>query len=215
MIITPQYPLKWPAGWDETPAAKRKDSGRFAVTFDKALTELRTDLGALSCQSVVLSSYLPLGRRGEVLGGTARTRMLEPGVAIYFFRGEREYVLARDAFDTPLGNLRSVGLALQGLRQVERHGGAHLAERAFGGFAALPPPPAPEKPWREVLHMNGVGAGLGHDMLLEMAESMFRTLIKRAHTDKGGTTEATQALTAAIESARKELRGSHNGDTER
>lgn len=206
VTITPQYPLKWPTGWAETPEAKRKDSGRFAVTFDRAMEDLRADLAALGCKSIVLSSYLPLGKRGEALGGSSRTRMPEPGVAIYFFRGEREYVLARDAFDTPLANLRSIGLALQGLRQVERHGGAHLAERAFGGFAALPPPPPPEKPWRDVLHMNGVGAGLGPDMLLEMAESLFRTLIKRAHTDKGGTTEATQALTSAIEMARKELR---------
>lgn len=200
-IITAQFPLRWPAGWDETPEAKRKSSERFAVTFDRALKDLREDMGALGCATAVLSSYLALGRDGRVLGGAARTRTTEPGVAIYFFRGEREYVLARDAFDTPLGNLRSIGLALQGLRQVERHGGAHLAERAFGGFAALPPPPPPEKPWREVL-----GFPTGFDVDLDVAEAVYRKKIRRTHEDHGASKDDTQALTSAIESARKELR---------
>jgi len=31
-------------------------------------------------------------------------------------------------------------MAIEGLRQMERHGGAVMLERAFDGFAALPPP---------------------------------------------------------------------------
>jgi hypothetical protein len=31
-------------------------------------------------------------------------------------------------------------MSIEGLRQMERHGGAVMLERAFDGFAALPPP---------------------------------------------------------------------------
>lgn len=205
MTYTASYPLRWPEGWERTPPARRRDSGHFQVTFERAMKDLFAHLTALHAKSIVLSSFLPLGRDGNVLGGNARTRYADPGVAVYFFRGERQFVLARDAFDSPLANLRSVGLALEGLRQVERHGGAHLAERAFGGFAALPPPPAPEKPWREVLHMRD-DADIPPDETLEVAEAMYRAYIKRHHADKGGSNDRTVELNAAIASARKELR---------
>jgi hypothetical protein len=44
-----------------------------------------------------------------------------------------------------MGNMRSLTISIEGLRQMERHGGATMMERAFDGFAALPPP---EDCWR-------------------------------------------------------------------
>lgn len=201
--MTAAYPLKWPEGWQRTPDGDRHDSRRFQVTFDRALNDLYADLNRLSAASIVVSSYLPLGRRGEALGGSARTRFDDSGVAVYFFRDEREYVLAQDAFDTPLGNLRSIGLALQGLRQLERHGGAHLAERAFGGFAALPPPEKPVE-WRGEFGLTGI-QGDDKDFLLLLAETAYKKLAKSAHPDNGGTVERMMRLNKAIEQAREEL----------
>ncbi len=202
-MTTASYPLKWPEGWERTPAAQRKDSRRFAVTFDRALKDLLHDMGLLGAESIVISSYLPLGRRGEILGGTARMPIPDPGCAVYFFRADKEYVLAQDAFDTPLGNLRSIGLALEGLRQLERHGGAHLAERAFGGFAALPPP---EKPfdWREELGLAGLKSSIP-GIEIAAANAAYKTLAKTAHADAGGDHERMARLNKAIEKAREEL----------
>lgn len=64
----------------------------------------------------------------------------DPGVAVYFVRNKRPMVMAQDRFGTVLGNMRSLTTAIKGLRQMERHGGATMMERAFDGFAALPPP---------------------------------------------------------------------------
>lgn len=202
--MTASYPLRWPEGWDRTAPADRRDSRRFQVTFDRAMQDLSHNLQMLAADSIVMSSYLPLGRRGEALGGSARTRFEDPGVAVYFFRGGKEYVLAQDEFDTPLGNLRSIGLALEGLRQLERHGGAHLAERAFGGFAALPPPPPAKRPWREVLGLAAIN--LPKNILLAAAEAAYRGLAKERHPDNGGSDAAMAEINEAIEEAREELR---------
>lgn len=202
-VITADYPLRWPEGWERT--YSRRSAQAFQVTFDAALKDLRGDLAGLHIKMAVLSSYLPLSRRGEVLGGSSRTRMPEPGVAIYFTRGEREYVLARDAYDAPLGNLRSIGLALQALRKLEYHGGAALAERAFGGFAALPPPPAPKRPWREVLNATLLGM-MDAPLQLSIVEATYKAMAKHAHPDAGGKPGEMEDLNDAVEAARAELR---------
>ena len=49
-------------------------------------------------------------------------------------------VMAQDRFWSIIGNMRSLTMAIEGLRQMERHGGATMMERAFDGFTALPPP---------------------------------------------------------------------------
>ncbi|MGB1215516.1 MAG: hypothetical protein ACPG4X_19255, partial [Pikeienuella sp.] len=89
----------------------------------------------------------------------------DPGIAVYFTWKKRPYVMARDLFDRAEDNLRSLALAIEGMRQMQRHGGSHMMEKAFSGFAALPPPDAPinmggpdalPRPWNDVL---GVAEG--------------------------------------------------------
>jgi hypothetical protein len=52
-------------------------------------------------------------------------------------------VMARDGFSSVAGNLRSLAMAIEGLRQLERHGGSLVLERAFEGFRAIAPPGSP------------------------------------------------------------------------
>jgi hypothetical protein len=48
--------------------------------------------------------------------------------------------MACDRFDNAAANMRSLGLAIEAMRQLERHGGGAMMEKAFSGFVALPPP---------------------------------------------------------------------------
>jgi hypothetical protein len=117
--------------------------------------------------------------------------------------------MARDAYSTVRDNLRSIGLAIAHLRGLDRHGGAHMMERAFHGFTALPPPsngaPRPEqRPWREVL--APIPEGLDPADTLLLAENRCRAKSREAHTDAGGTNEQMIVLNAAIEAARAELK---------
>lgn len=200
------YPLEWPKDWPRTDTWHRRSGTQFQCTPSTALADLRAALAALSVQYATVSSWLAVSRaNGSLRLDAASVRLDDPGVVLSFVRQEREYVLARDAFVTPFANLRSIGLALKGLAAIERHGGSTIFDRAFGGFAALPPPQKPpqERTWREVLGMEEArGPAV---VLLAGAEAVYRQMARKAHPDSGGSAEAMALLNRAIEAARSEL----------
>lgn len=191
--MTQAYPLQWPEGWPRTPPHRRVNTNRFRTTFTKARADLFAELDRLGASGAVVSSWLPLRNDGLPRADAARMKISDPGVAVYFMLRKRPMVLARDAFDAVHDNLRSIGLSIEGLRQMERHGGAHMMERAFEGFTALPPPTG----WRDIL---------GNPSTREGAEAAYRRLAKEAHPDaQGGSHDKMAQLNDAITTARREL----------
>lgn len=208
--MTIAFPLAWPEGWNRTPAWRRKNASRFVSTFAHARGELLNELRLLGAKSVVISSNIAVRGDGLPYAETARRNIEDPGVAVYFARGERRLVMARDAFTTVHDNLRSIGLAIAALRAMERHGGGDMMERAFTGFGALPPPKAPPrerdpaKEWRDIL--GPIPPHLSAATTLELVEQRFREKARAHHPDRGGSTSIMATLNVAIEEARRELR---------
>ena len=197
--MTSAYPLAWPEGWKRTSDGARKNYGPFKTTFDKARRELYDELRKLGAQSVTVSSNIPLRLDGHPRSDSARRTISDPGVAVYFMLRGRQMVMARDVFWNVHDNLRSIGLAIEHLRGMERHGGGDMMERAFEGFASIAAPGA-QKGWREILGIPPNGA-----VTIEIAESQYRQRAKRAHPDMGGSQEAMAELNAAIDEARRVL----------
>lgn len=221
------YPLSWPAGWPRTPAAKRDDGHRFRsgspysgqgteqrytgkkmVTFIRARTLLRKELDLLKATNVVLSTNARVRADGDVRADDAERRFEDPGIAVYFTLKGKQMVMAQDAFDSLAANARSIGLAIEAIRALERHGGGTMMERAFAGFSALPPPEghvAPARPWRAVFAYSEEE---GADVSLEEVEARYKRLAKKYHPDaQGGDDRAMSELNAARDSARVELGG--------
>lgn len=199
------YPLQWPEGWKRTPDHARRMYGPFKTTFDRARAQLVAEVKRLGGRDLVISSWLAIRNDGMPYADQARRRIDDPGVAIYFTKNNRQMVMARDAFASVHDNLRSIGLAIEHLRGLERHGGATMMDRAFEGFAALPPPEnfQRERPWREVL---GMGEMTGpNELMLQLAEGIYRKKAKNLHADAGGDHDAMAELNRAIEEARREL----------
>lgn len=139
--MTEAYPLAWPLGWPRHKGQRDSDSRFKGPTYrwDRVFHGLQDEIVRIggNRNSIVVSTNQPV--RNDGLPYAQQRAINDPGVAVYFVRNKKPMVMAQDRFDTILGNMRSLTMAIEGLRQMERHGGATMLERAFDGFAALPP----------------------------------------------------------------------------
>lgn len=199
MTTAEAFPLQWPEGWPRT--NYRESTHPFGgkvhqLTFERARDGLRNELALLGATSIVLSSNVPLRADGEAAASAARKRMNDPGVAVYFILKKRPMVMAQDRFTDVAANIRSLAMAIDGMRQLKRHGGGTMMERAFTGFAAIAPP-SWKKPWREVF---GVKPDWRGDIT-----ALYREKAKNRHPDAGGSDQLMAELNVAYQEARADL----------
>lgn len=186
------YPLEWPAGWPRTPNAEQKSGAQFKTTFERARRDLSAELRRLGADNVVISSWLAIRGDGMPYADQARRRIPDPGVAVYFTFKGRQMVMARDAYWSVHENLRSIGIAIEHMRGLERHGGGTMMERAFEGFAALPAPD----------HFDPLAVlGLKPGATRAEIEAKFREMAMRHHPDAGGDAGQFDAVKKARDAA--------------
>jgi hypothetical protein len=186
------FPLQWPVGKPRT-SGRRKSRFDRDRGFGRTRDELLQELARLGATDLVLSTNIPLRRDGLPYADAREPQ--DPGVAVYFRRAGRPFVMACDGYVTVRENLRALALTVEALRTMDRHGAGQLLEDAFTGFAALPPPRPADPPWNEVL---GVPAGCG----LEKARAAFKDLAFKSHPDRaGGDRERFQQVCRAWERA--------------
>lgn len=196
--MTEAFPLHWPPGWPRTEPAHRDWSiaggRRNTQSLEKAMFRLLDELRRLGAKNTVISTNQPVRRDG--LPYATRARLEDPGVAAYFTLKDRQLAIAQDRYELIEDNVRSIAIAIEHMRGLERHGGGAMMDRAFSGFEALPAPGGSN--WRDIL---------GHDIdTLDQAEAKFRALAKLRHPDMpGGSAAAMADLTEAITAARKAL----------
>jgi hypothetical protein len=178
------FPLTWPDGWPRTRPDLR-ERGTFKITFDRARQELRYTLKLLGARDAVLSSDVALRLDGEPRAGMPEPK--DPGVAVYFVRQGQKVAMACDRYRTVRDNMRGLGLALEAIRTLERHGTKELLDRAFRGYAALP---AAGRPWYVVL-------GVKPDCTRDELEAAWKRCALETHPDRGGTAEAFDEVAKA------------------
>ncbi|MGP9819240.1 J domain-containing protein [Salinarimonas sp. NSM] len=207
--MTEAYPLSWPEGWPRTPIGRRMDgrakfvrhdrkaqAGKTAYdwTFGESRDALMGELSKHGARGIVISTNRQLRRDGLPL---ASGRIPEDdGVAIYFTRAGRPLAMACDRFLRAEHNMRSLTLALEAMRALERHGGGVMMERAYAGFAALPSPGA-ARPWHVVLGVSPVAS-------VDEIRAAHRRLIKEHHSDHGGSDDRAAEINAARDAGVRE-----------
>lgn len=202
------YPLQWPDGWGRTPSAARRRSP-YKVLPEKAIRELVRSLELLGARtgSIVISTNVPQRRDG--LPYMDHKRPDDPGVAVFWtmmqvddhkMASAVDRVMACDRWLEMHENVRAIGLAVDGLRSIERAGASQILNRAFSAFGALPAAAAPRsRPWWEVLEIPEAAIGA---LSVAMIDARYRELTPKAHPDKGGSDAAMAELTAARDQAR-------------
>lgn len=187
------YPLAWPPGWPRHKGSQDSDTRFKGPTFhwDRVYRGLKDELRRIGATQIVVSTNQPLRNDGAPYA--QQRNIADVGVAVYFMRNGKALVMAQDRFWSVIGNMRSLTMSIEGLRQMERHGGATMMERAFDGFAALT---APGKNWWDVLEVRP-------DAPRDVIEANFRRLARDKHPDNGGSHEAMSALNEARDAALK------------
>jgi hypothetical protein len=200
--MTEAYPLAWPAGWPRTSMFEKQSSDRFRrgdwrdggkkpPTFAQARDRLRDELSRLGCINEVISSNHPIDRYG--VPRESKRRIADEGVAVYFTYLGKQMVMACDRFDDAAGNMTSLALAIEAMRQLDRHGGGQMMERAFAGFVALP---SAGPPWYVVL-------GVRPDATADDIREAYRAKAMEKHPDKGGSHAAMAELNNARDEGMK------------
>ncbi len=187
------YPLAWPDGWPRHKGNHDSDTRFKGPTYqwNRVYRGIQEEIKRIGGTNIVVSTNQPLRQDGAPY---AQERIIrDPGVAVYFVRDKRAMVMAQDRFWSIIGNMRSLTMAIEGLRQMERHGGAAMMERAFSGFVALT---APGKSWWDVLQVKP-------DATRDVIEANFRRLARDRHPDNGGNHEDMSALNEARAAALK------------
>lgn len=193
-----KFPLCWPAGWGRRDswrrnAAKFTKSSRQLSVYDgtqRVLAELRRFY--VSESSIIISTNVKLRQDGLPLSNQSEPQ--DPGVAVYWKKGDKNQVMATDRYSRVADNLAAIAATLDAMRAIERHGGTQILDRAFMGFTALPQP----KPWHEVL-------GVEPFTTLHFARLRYRELATENHPDKGGNAETMAEINRAWSDAQREL----------
>jgi len=202
-------PLVWPENW---PRSRGRKSGHFGkqetqqsgenswkrktdITMADAMKRVKVELERLGinvADDSIVSTNLKLNLSGLPRGDQGEPS--DPGVAVYFQKKNGPMrVIAIDAYARVRDNLAAIAATLKAMRDIERHGGAQILERAFSGFAALT---APGKSWWDVLQVKP-------DATRDVIEANFRRLARDRHPDNGGSHDAMSALNEARDAALK------------
>lgn len=201
--------MQWPEGWKRTSPGFRQRSmfePHFTADRDQVIRWLEK-----RGSRVVITSDLPTRQDGLPYYASVG----DPGIAVWWVEKGHERVIACDRWLRADENMRAIAKTLEAMRGLDRWGATEMVERAFSGFAALPPgsgeehvpqPAAPKKrEWRLVLGQAGPWPHLGNDELLALAKHRHRELIKFHHPDRGGDLVRAAEINAAMAEAEQEL----------
>lgn len=188
------YPLAWPQG---QPRTRWRGGSQFKQRgFGTIRDEMLHELHLLGASGVVLSSNLRT--RLDGLPYADQREPDDPGIAVYFLRKKKPYVIACDTFDRAWKNLRAIAGTVEALRAIERYGASSMLEQAFQGFAALPAHAA-EPSWWDVL-------GVRPEATLEEIDKAHERLVQQHNPDRGGDHDTMARVNRARDIAREERR---------
>lgn len=197
------YPLEWPVGQPRTPRLRRRASLFKRLHLGDARDQLKAELGRLGARHVVISTDIPLRLDGEFYASHRQPD--DPGVAVYFLRRGKPYSIACDTYRKLSENVRAIHATIEALRKIERHGASDLLEQALSGFKALPAAIVVRPKWWQTLGFEH--EPIEDEQTLRVAETRWRTLLRKEHPDRGGDSGRAALLNDAISEARQIMGG--------
>lgn len=162
-------------------------------TVSEAVFSLQDELRKLGATDVVISTNLKLKQDGTPY--SAQRDPEDTGAAVYFKLDGRPVALAGDKWDAVADNLYAVAKHIEAMRGQERWGIGNL-DRAFTGYAALPPAAGAQTWWQVLGFVSGI---MPKDTASAAAliNEAWRARARTAHPDAGGSHEMMSRINLA------------------
>lgn len=192
------FPLIWPAGHKRTVYPNSHIGFRKNRTPKQEVDALLAEMDRLKAKQVVISCNIPMNRTGQSRDWDRVLKTMEDkGVAVYFKLNDESLVLACDAWDLLIHNVRALTLTVEALRGLDRYQCSEIMKRAFSGLKELPASAQSLTIWWEILEVS-------RDAAPGQVKAAYRRLVARHHPDLGGDTHQFMRITNAYELAKKE-----------
>lgn len=175
-------------------------SSAFKQTMERAQQFLHEEIKRLGARDLVVSSNIPVRKDGLFYTDWMNRRIDDPGVAIYFKYKGKDVAMCCDQYLKIWENVYALGKSIEAMRALERYGVSEFLERAFTGFAELPPivsqTQKTEQTIWEILGLNG------KPLTLEDVKAAYREKAKVLHPDMPtGDADKFRELNSAYEQA--------------
>lgn len=191
------YPLYWPEGWKRS---RHRIRSKFKTGFGAARNLLLAELSRMGATRIILSTSIPL-RNDGLPRANVRPDGGDTGVAVYFYRKDKQMVFACDKYDRSEDNIYAIAKTIDAMRGIERWGASDMMERAFSGFKQLSATSGEEEnPWQVL----GLGDRRG-TTTRESIVSAHRLLSQTAHPDKGGSSDQMARINIARDKCLREV----------
>lgn len=189
------YPLEWPSHIKPT---THRSIGPYRVSLARARDDLYKELELFGATKVVISSNARLRLDGKLAASQPILQPSTSGVAVYFTKNDEKYVIACDRWVHLQDNIRAVGLTINAMRAIERHGTGGMVASALSGYKAIPAQTGYRDDWWLVL-------GISNDATRDELDTAFRERSKTNHPDVGGDEAAFHRITEAYRAGRSAI----------
>ncbi len=195
-----KHPLSWPVGQQRTKPDDRDYGSRFGQGWSvpNTFNDLLLEMDRLGASEYLVSTNVKRGKLGAPLGDQKNPQ--DPGVAVWFKRRGKDYVLACDKFYYVHHNLRALVLIIESLRRLERYGTEGILEQAFYGFQDNMLPVAVEETWWQVLGLDP------EHCTFDDVTATFKQMAKENHPDLGGSDWQMSRINVAYAKAKEHFR---------
>jgi hypothetical protein len=192
------FPLTWPVSYPRTEYPESHGGFRRNHTPKQEYDELLAEMKRLKADQVVVSCNIPMRRDGVTRDWDRLLKSMEDkGVAVYFKLDGNSQVLACDAWDELIHNLRALTKTIEALRGLDRYKASQILKRAFSGLKELPEAAESLSRWWEILEVPRSAPAAD-------IKAAYRRLVAPHHPDHGGDAHQFNRIASAFEGAQKE-----------
>lgn len=193
-----RYEIRPLGTWLGSVTTNRAPARRFSASWPSTLDLLGKETEQLGAKLVVVQVDVVEAdiRRDGMIRASAKVGF--PGVRVSFESRFGPLTYATDAYDGWQANVRAVGLGLEALRAVDRHGISKTGEQ-YVGWRAIEGVPSEtmtvDEAVRFLARTSGVTIlGPGDTSAIALA---YRRAVQQHHPDRGGDPDMFRRLTAA------------------